>query len=150
MSAVRLTGRSAASPRSPRWSRPRAPLSALRRPRPYSHVQDFGGLVDSGGEAALALRRQQQLMQRLPSALHPADESRAVRVDGGGCSGSAVPGTHPRRSGPTPRAPKTAARPAAASPGSGPPAPRGARRLARPTWRCFPEQRPGRGFPLES
>lgn len=55
--------------RSPRRRRPPPP-----GPRLYSHVQDFGGLVDAGGETALALRRQQQLVQRFPGALHPADE----------------------------------------------------------------------------
>ena len=52
---------------------PPAPV-ALPWPRLYSHVQNFGGLVDAGGEATLALRRQQQLVQRFPGALHPADE----------------------------------------------------------------------------
>lgn len=52
---------------------PRAPVCP-REPRLYSHVKDFGGLVDSGGEAALALRGQQELLQCFPGALHPANQ----------------------------------------------------------------------------
>lgn len=52
---------------------PRSPVTP-REPRLYSHVKDFGGLVDAGGEAALALRGKQELLQRFPGALHPANE----------------------------------------------------------------------------
>lgn len=40
----------------------------------YSHIQDFGGLVDASGQTALALRRQQKFVQCFPGALHPVKE----------------------------------------------------------------------------